>query len=166
MARAKAGRPSTYSDEIAGTICDRMAEGESLTSICEDEAMPGRRTVYDWLRDEDHAAFVANFDRARALRADKIFDQILAISDDATNDWMERKGEDNEGWVLNGEHVQRSRLRVDTRKWVLARMDGVRFSDKTRHELTGPNGGPIQQQVEHVPDFAGLIAGYRGDSET
>jgi len=34
---------------------------------------------------------------------------------------MQRRGNDERGgWELNGEHIQRSRVRIDTRKWMLA----------------------------------------------
>jgi hypothetical protein len=43
-------------------------------------------------------------------------DELLEIADDATNDWIERNDPDNPGWHVNGEHIQRSRVRIDTRK--------------------------------------------------
>ncbi len=44
--------------------------------------------------------------------------------------------------VLNGEHVQRSRLRVDSRKWLLSKLKPERYGDKLQH--SGPGGGPVQ----------------------
>ena len=48
-------------------------------------------------------------------------DEILEIADNGANDWMERQGEKDAGWQANGENLQRSRLRVDTRKWLLSK---------------------------------------------
>ncbi len=71
-------------------------------------------------------------------------DETVEISDDGRNDWMERQSEeDKERYVLNGEHVQRSRLRVDTRKWLLSKALPKMFGDKITQELTGKDGGPI-----------------------
>jgi hypothetical protein len=74
-------------------------------------------------------------------------DEIVDICDDASNDWMERNnGDDKESsWVLNGEHVQRSRLRIDTRKWLLSKLKPEKYGDKLQHG--GDPGNPIQHQV-------------------
>ena len=65
-------------------------------------------------------------------RAEEVFEEILDIADDGTNDWMERNGKDGEtgDTVLNGEHVQRSRLRIDARKWALSKMIPKKYGDK------------------------------------
>ena len=59
-------------------------------------------------------------------------DEIMEISDDSTNDYMERmgKGGESAGWQLNAEHVQRSKLRIDTRKWVMERMAAKVYGQK------------------------------------
>jgi hypothetical protein len=46
--RAAPARRVTWSDEIGETICWRLAQGESLMSICRDEAMPHHSTVREW----------------------------------------------------------------------------------------------------------------------
>jgi hypothetical protein len=45
MNQHKRGRPSHYSAEIADTICNRLAGGESLRAICANAGMPNRATV-------------------------------------------------------------------------------------------------------------------------
>ena len=61
------GRPSSYSDDIALTICTRLSEGEALKRICADDDMPNRSTVNAWRR--DRPAFSAMFARARKTPA-------------------------------------------------------------------------------------------------
>lgn len=122
------GRPSTFSQEIADTICERLANGESLRKICLDEAMPGQTTLYRWLKANDE--FREQYAYARELQADTLFDEILDIADDATNDWMERHADDNEGWKENGEAMRRSQLRIDARKWMAGKLKG-KYNDKT-----------------------------------
>lgn len=136
-----AGRPSGYSPEVTAEICSRIAEGQSLRTICADEAMPGMRTVFQWLA--DHQEFQQQYARAREAQADAFAEEILEIADDASNDWMERLDEDSKsiGWQLNGEHVQRSKLRVDSRKWLASKMAPKRYGEKL--ELAGDPKAPL-----------------------
>lgn len=133
------GRPTIYSEEIADLICDGLADARSLRSICCDEGMPSQSTVFRWLGDERFAAFRERYARAREAQADAIFDEMLDIADDASNDWMERSPDDKRGpgWDLNGEHVQRSKLRIDARKWMASKLRPKVYGDKIEHEHTG-----------------------------
>lgn len=71
-------------------------------------------------------------------------DELLDIADDGTNDWMLRNDDgENVSYSLNGEHVQRSRLRVDTRKWLLSKLIPA-YAEKRINEHTGPDGGPVE----------------------
>lgn len=54
----------------------------------------------------------------------------MEIADNGLNDWMERNAKEDKGWVANGEHIQRSRLRVDTRKWFLSKVLPKLYGDK------------------------------------
>ena len=114
------GRPSTYSEEIASIICTRIAEGEPLRVICRDADMPPESTVRNWALD-DVNGFAAQYARAREIQAHTMAEEILEIADDARNDWMERQ-DDKGGYEFNGEHVQRSKLRSENRKWLLSKM--------------------------------------------
>lgn len=109
-------------------ICERIADGESLRTICKDDDTPSKSTVFKWLANDDTLA--DQYARARQAQADAIFDEILDIADDAQNDWMERNGEDSEGWQVNGEHLQRSRLRIDARKWMAGKLRPKVYGDK------------------------------------
>jgi hypothetical protein len=138
------GRPSTYSQEIADEVCRRLAGGESLRAICRDEGIPDESTVRLWALD-DREGFAAQYARAREVQFLAIADELLEIADDGRNDWMQRRGNDERGgWELNGEHIQRSRVRIDTRKWMLSKMLPKVYGDKTEVAVTGANGGPVQ----------------------
>lgn len=145
--KRKRGRPSTYSNEIAVEICLRLADGESLRKICKDTAMPAISTVMGWLFDGKHADFSEQYARARDLQADKLFDEALEIADETSDDWI--RTEDDKK-ILDHEHVQRSRLRVDTRKWAAGKLAPKRYGDKLQH--TGDGGGPIRVR----PDLSKL----------
>jgi len=153
----KRGRPTRYMPALAAKICQQLAEGQSLRSICRDEALPPESTVRGWVVD-DHEGFSAQYARARDIGLEVMAEEILEISDDGSNDWMEQLDKDGQsaGWKLNGEHVQRSRLRVDTRKWILSKLAPKRYGDRVNLEHTGEDGGPIQTKTEF--DFSKLTA--------
>lgn len=133
------GRPSKFNDAVAQEICERLIGGESLRAICKDEHMPAATNVFMWLASADtkFKTFHEQYARAREAQADAIVDEILEISDDAKNDWMDNNDPENPGYKLNGEHVQRSRLRVDSRKWFAGKLYPKRYGDKQHVEHSG-----------------------------
>lgn len=145
-----AGRPSDYSQEMADNICAQLAEGISLRTVCLAEDMPDKSTVFRWIR--SHAEFRDQYARAKEEGADAMVEEMLDIADDGSNDWMERTGKDKEsiGWMENGEAISRSRLRVDTRKWIASKLRAKKYGDKIDHQHTGPGGGPIVTRIELV----------------
>lgn len=140
------GRPDSYTPEIGDKICQRIVEGESVRSICRDEDMPNASTVFRWL--SVHKSFSEQYARAKEEGAEALAEEMFEIADDGHNDWMERNGKDDAGWVANGENLQRSRLRVDVRKWYLSKIKPKKYGDKIQTELTGSDGGPVQ--ISHI----------------
>lgn len=132
-----AGRPSDYTEEIAEIICLRLAEGESLRSVCRDEKLPDKATVLRWIA--RHDSFRDQYVRAKAEGAEAIAEEMFDIADDAANDWMERLDAEGQGigWQLNGDHVRRSQLRIDTRKWYLSKIMPKKYGDKLDVNNTG-----------------------------
>lgn len=115
-------------------ICDRLCTGLSLRKICLDENMPDQTTVYRWLRTNED--FRQQYARAREIQADTLFDETLDIADDGSNDWMEDK-EKADGFRYNGDAVQRSRLRIDQRKWMAGKLAPKKYGEKVDLNLTG-----------------------------
>ena len=130
------GRPSAYTPELGAEICSRIAEGESLRSICKDDGMPAMSSIMLWLIDGKHEIFSEQYATARRIQAEALADEIFDIADDGRNDWMERNEEGGEAYKLNGEAVARARLRVDTRKWYLSKVL-PKFADKQQIEHSG-----------------------------
>ena len=118
--------PEGYDQDTADTICERLADGESLRAICADKEMPSTSTVCKWLAKDSE--FAEQYARARELQADALFDDCLAIADGTT--------------LKAKEDVQDRRLQIDTRKWMAGKLKG-KYSDKTKHEHSGPDGAPI-----------------------
>ena len=140
-----AGRPTLFTEELASRICAELASGLKLTEICGPDDMPSDRTVYRWLASNDQ--FCQQYARAQAERTSAMAEEILAIADDGSNDWMKRNHGDDVAWVTNGEALQRSRLRVDARKWLMSKMNPKKYGDKITAEHSGPDGTPIKHDV-------------------
>ncbi len=104
--------------------------------------MPCARTLFNWMR--LYPEFLQQYARAKEESADALSDEILDIADDGRNDWMERNGKDDAGWQANGENIQRSRVRIDTRKWLASKLKPKKYGDKVDLTHAGPNGGPIE----------------------
>lgn len=124
-----------FNQELADSICERLADGESLRSICRCDGMPSRTEVFRWLADAANAAFRDQYARAKEFGIEALADDIQEISDDARNDWMEAHAGEDIGWKTNGENVQRSKLRVDSRKWLLSKLAPKKYGDKLDVEL-------------------------------
>lgn len=124
-----------WSPEIRTAILERIANGESVREICRSDGMPAMSTVFKWLAEDK--SFAEQYARAKAEGADAMADEILEIADDARNDWMERNDRDNPGWQFNGEAARRSQIRIDARKWLLAKTQPKKYGDKVEHEIGG-----------------------------
>ncbi len=139
------GRPSDFTQEIADAICDLIASGKSLRAICKVEPFPDKSTVFRWLG--ENTKFRDQYARARDSQADYMAEEILEIADDGTNDYGFKEGEDAAGAsakpVFLAENVQRSKLRVDSRKWLMSKLAPKKYGDFQRTELTGADGGAV-----------------------
>jgi len=123
------GRPSIFSEELADEICERIADGESLRSICRDNEMPSKATVFRWLAEKQD--FQDQYTRAREAQADSLVDDMLDIAD-GKKALLEGKDAD----------VQRDRLAVETRKWIAGKLKG-KYSDKVKHVGGDEGDNPI-----------------------
>lgn len=149
------GRPTDYTIELASLICSKIASGEKVSDICLDDNMPAPSTVYLWL--SKHSEFSEQYARAQADRTHAMAEEIMDISDDGRNDWMERNHGEDKAWVTNGEALQRSRLRVDTRKWLMSKMAPKKYGDKVTNVHSDPDGNPINTAPTII--FTGSPAG-------
>lgn len=116
-------RPSDFTQELADHICERLSEGESLRSICNDMDSPGKTTVFRWLA--TNKEFRDQYARARECQADAIADEILNIADEA-------------------EDAGKARVQIDARKWLAGKLRPKVYGDKVSQEITGADGGPVQ----------------------
>ncbi len=128
-AKRSVGRPSKYTQELADKLCAELAQGKSMRTVCKSPDMPIMSTIFRWLRTDEE--FCNQYARAKEESADALSDEMLDIADDANNDYMEDLGKDgqSEGYKLNGDHVRRSTLRIETRKWLASKLKPKRYGN-------------------------------------
>jgi hypothetical protein len=134
--KTERGRPTLYTRELADEICQRIAEGETLTGICSGPDMPSKAAVLLWVRD-NRDGFSDRYAHARDLQLEGIADEMLDLADDARNDWMERQSGEGTITVVDHEHVARTKLRLETRKWLLVKLKPQRYGDKIEQTHKG-----------------------------
>lgn len=136
------GRPTIYNKELADLICDKIASSNrGLAHICNEEGMPSRSTVHQWI--VDNKEFSDKYARAREDQADFLAEEILTIADHSDKDTViiyDKAG--NPIPTEDKEWTNRSRLRVDSRKWIASKLKPKKYGDKV--ELSGNPDAPLQ----------------------
>ena len=118
------GRPTRRSAAVVAQLLERVANGESLAGVCRNADMPSRSTVHKWLADDPD--FSDMYARACVIRVQVLCEEIIAIADGETP--LEDDNANSSGpWP-----IEAIKLRIDARKWVVARMELRRY---------GPNHG-------------------------
>lgn len=129
-------RPNIYTPWKDKAICMRIMEGESLRSICARKYYPSKRTVLYWLTSNEK--FLHHYTQAREVQQEVFYDELFEIADDGSNDYYMKTGKDGGEFVaLDSEHINRSRLRIDTRKWAMERMAAKKYGNKQSIEHSG-----------------------------
>lgn len=150
------GRPTKNTPELRAEIADRLGKGEPLAQICRDEWMPTDTTVREWMKvDPEFSDAIAC---ARARGYDIIAQDCLAIADDARNDYMVKLADDGDekAMAYNAEHVQRSKLRIETRLKLLAKWDPKRYGERMEQVHSGSM--EIVQPIDQVKaELAALL---------
>lgn len=141
--------PYKYSRELFADICETIASGSTVTKACAQHGIT-RATFYGWMRNRNNLFETSEVTEMRQLyqiateeRADALFDEIFDISDDDSLDL----GFSEEGKpFVRGEHIQRSRLRVDTRKWAAGKLNPKKYGDALK--LQGDSDQPLQVVIQ------------------
>ena len=117
-------KPTAYSQAMATLICDRIAQGESLKTICKSDNVVTRGTVWVWMK--TNPDFAAQMSVAREFQAHSFYDEILDTARNATDAKLDR-------------------LLVDTLKWAACKMLPKVYGDRIQH--TGADDKPLFPQV-------------------
>jgi hypothetical protein len=144
----KVGRPSEFTKELGDEICQQLSEGKSMRTVCAAEEMPNASTIFRWLR--TNPEFCNQYARAKEESSDALIEEMLDIADDGSNDFMTITKGDIEYEVENKEVTNRSRLRVDTRKWIASKLKPKKYGDKT--DITS-GGEPIKGNTILIKSF-------------
>lgn len=105
-----------YNQQTADKVCERLAAGESLRKACANEGT----TPWSILRWADaNESFSQQYARARDIGYKLLAEDLLEIADEGRNDTYT---DDNGNERTDQDVIARSRLRVDTRKWMLSKM--------------------------------------------
>jgi hypothetical protein len=126
-----------YNQEIADKVCERLAAGDSLRKAC--EAVGAKApTILLWTN--EHEAFAEQYARARQTGYALLADELIEIADNGLNDTYETEN----GPAVNQDVIARSRLRVDTRKWMLSKMLPKVYGEKLETTHKGSVGVTMQ----------------------
>jgi len=135
------GQPTKYTIQKALEVCELTASSSlSLATICKQLNLK-YGTVRQWIK--DNPEFSSNYARAKEDQADYLAEEIISIADDGSNDYMTIQKGDIEYNVENKEVTNRSRLRVDARKWAAGKLKPKRYGDKIDIDLSSTTTGEL-----------------------
>jgi hypothetical protein len=120
-----------------------ITQGKSISKACKEVGIATSSYMLWLSRSEQYAR-----DHARAMesRADVIFEEIIEIADSTEDDIiMSDEGKP----ITNHNVIQRDRLRVDARKWIAAKMNPKKYSDKysVDHTTKGESISSIERTI-------------------
>lgn len=96
--------------------------------------MPDASTIFQWI--QRHTEFAKQYAIAAEERSEALVEESLDIADDGSNDWMIDNDPDNPGYKANGEHIQRSKLRIDVRKWYASKVKPKKYGERQQIDHT------------------------------
>lgn len=134
-------------EERFSYIISEIEKGRSLRSVLSDDNTPSNAVFYEWVDSSEEK--MKQYARACEERADSIFEEMLEIADNGTNDFMTIIKGDISYNVEDKEVTNRSKLRLDTRKWMLSKMQPKKYGEKL-DVTTGGNQLPASQPVQVV----------------
>ena len=143
-----AGRPSEYDPEIAGQICHLISiQTISLTAICNSrDEFPEAKTFYRWMI--SHEELRQLYARAKEDQLQILADEIVPLADaDRICEKVTIKADGSREVVIL-DQVERTKLQIDSRKWLLSKLNPKKYGDNSKLQLTGEDGGPLI--VKHI----------------
>lgn len=144
-----------FSEEVFADMLERIACGEAVSKICDEAGFPSRKTFYGWvLRNDD---LRERYEVALVARHYALADETLEIADEPVGSL--------ESGATDSGAVQKQRLQVDTRKWLLSKMVPKKYGDKLQQELTGTDGGPVQVVTLTPADYKAARAEMLGKDD-
>ena len=135
MARKVPKTPAKYSPELANTICEELSEGKGLPEVCKALDVTCR-VVFNWLI--KYPEFLEHYKLARDVQAEIWAAEVITIADDGKEDFVEVTRPNGTKYKkIDYENINRSRLRVDSRKWAASHAAPKKYGDNQRVEVSG-----------------------------
>lgn len=154
---------AVYAPEVWESICERIANGETLGAICSEEGYPCKVRVYKYIK--AHPEFEIEYRRARERQVETFVDQLIEIADDGRNDWMEKQGRNGTYIALNDEHIRRSQIRVQVRQWIAERVMARKYGPQARLDVSNPDGSMRPTKLLLAPASEELIKKAAAEGE-
>jgi len=114
-----------YSDELAIRICEELSNGVSLQKICARSDMPAQGTVYRMIAESPF--FREIYVRARENAAHTLFDQMIDIADDCSNDLLEDGS-------ANHAAIARAKIQIETRARVAGKLAPKVYAERLAND--------------------------------
>lgn len=152
--------------KMVDLVIEEIGEGVTLRQLSRIHGF-SKSAWYRLLEADEEIA--GRFACARARGFDAIAEEAIEIADDGTNDWETREREDGSTYeALNHEHVQRSKVRIETRLKLLAKWDPKRYGDAMTHKHADANGDklPALDDVSRSARLAAIAAHHNSQLET
>jgi len=152
--------------EVKDFLIEQVStNGKNLHSIKRHHpAFPDVTTVYPWFKKDEK--FAQQYAQAKRTAMDFMAEEIVTIADDGSNDYMEimdKNGDPTGAWKFKGEHVMRSKLRIDTRKWIMSKLMPSKYGEKIQVEHTQT---PLKEKTyEQLEEMARKLLSQRVVSE-
>lgn len=126
------GRPTKYSKELADRICEQISTSIfGLETICSNNPdFPNPSNIFVWLI--KYPEFQEKYDKAREHQCNVMADKILQVAWDDARDTIESE----RGETCNSEWISRSRLKVDSLKWLLTKLQPRKYGEKVQNDTT------------------------------
>lgn len=140
------GRPSKYSDKLIQSICEKIANGQSLRSICLSDEMPSVATVMRWLSEKPE--FREHYARARELQADSFFDKAVEII---------------HGKFADNIDVQAAKVKLDAIKWTAGKLAPKKYGE---YKQVDANVTSVKRLDQYTDEELSIMIGHDASSES
>lgn len=164
-------KPTKYDKDIADKILERLATGETITSICRlDPTMPTLSTFWLWTRAKNDApsSFKDEYEQQRRAQASTLAHEITDIADSLDESARRNVELELEALVEAGvtderelrqarfkarkRSVEAAKEQIKARRWLAGRMHPNRWGDRVTMEHTSPEDKPVKLKLENLPD--------------
>ena len=144
--------PIPYNEVIADQVCDAIAtQSKGLGQIIEElnlELSPS--LIYKWIAQND--SFRERYARAKADQARVLADEITQIADNTQEGVIITEKEDGKVETKRADMLEHRKLRIESRKWLAAKLLPKVYGEASRVALTDPEGNALQIVVKSILD--------------